>query len=339
MCIQWCCKNCGDGCTILTHRWAQERCNDYYIARSRNGNTTDCPKGPWELRRAFHRHPYRGAQRCDECKRGGRKNAKRVQSARQKANVALGERPEYRGALHLGELEIPEHFHKNAQHLLEPGKVDAMKSNWESFNSANGHLPSHELEREWAKRFTALKDVGVNAGVWVQPLKPNASSFRQGMTSEEGHDRGNAAFAGGVPRSLHQHSQHLYKPTTYEPDETSRSARQHVQSDSFIQRPESTTLRQEFSQSASQQAQYNTSSDTHERSMATVEQAASQNMHQDQCRCNLSSGVKEKNYTTVEAEKEAVLRDSHPEANYHNSTSTTRSSSSSQSTRSRPWDL
>lgn len=176
MCIRWCCKNCTDEYNKLGHRWARERCNDYFIARSRNGNVTDCPNGPWELQRAFHRHPYRGAQRCDDCKKACRKDSKLLQSARQKANVALGERPEYTGALWLGELEVPDNFH-DAAHLLEPGKVDALKSNWESFSLANEHLPSHELERKWAGRFTAV-NVGVNGGVLAHPFKL-ASTFGQ----------------------------------------------------------------------------------------------------------------------------------------------------------------
>lgn len=49
--------------------------------------------------------------------------------------MAPGERQEYTEGLWLGELEIPDNFH-NAAHLLEPGKVDALQSNWESFSLA-----------------------------------------------------------------------------------------------------------------------------------------------------------------------------------------------------------
>lgn len=110
MCIQYCCKHCPDNCTKLNHQWARQRCNEFYIARSQNENIIDCPKGPWELRRAEHRHPYRGAQRCDACKKAGKNKSKLAQSARKKANAAIGELPEYTGALFLGELEIPKDF-------------------------------------------------------------------------------------------------------------------------------------------------------------------------------------------------------------------------------------
>lgn len=58
MCIQWCCKHCPNN-SKLTHIWARDRCNDFFISRSHNENITECPRGPFELRRAYHRHPYR----------------------------------------------------------------------------------------------------------------------------------------------------------------------------------------------------------------------------------------------------------------------------------------
>ena len=122
MCIQWCCKNCQDKLTVLTHHWARERCNDYYIARSEDRTTTDCPRGPWVLRRAYHRNPYKGVQRCDDCIRAGRKDSKRVQLARQKTNMAHGDRREYAGALYVGELVIPEGFHDTPQPLVRSGE-------------------------------------------------------------------------------------------------------------------------------------------------------------------------------------------------------------------------
>ena len=159
MCIQWCCKNCQDKLTVLTHHWARERCNDYYIARSEDRTITDCPRGPWVLRRAYHRNPYKGVQRCDDCIRAGRKDSKRVQLARQKTNVAHGDRREYSGALYVGELVIPEGFHNPPQALV-PGQLDMINSSAEDFAPPNEHLPSHELERERAAKL-APSDVGV----------------------------------------------------------------------------------------------------------------------------------------------------------------------------------
>ena len=132
MCIQWCCKNCLDKLTGLTHQWAYERCNDFFIARSREDYLTECPNGPWQMRRAFHRHPYRGPQMCDSCRNVSRKEKKLLQSAREKANVALGHPPEYTGAIDLGELESPEIFQEDTQLPLEPGEVDSMKDKGES---------------------------------------------------------------------------------------------------------------------------------------------------------------------------------------------------------------
>lgn len=252
--------------------WARERCNDFFIERSKNRNLTDCPNGPLELRRAFHRHPYRGAQKCDACKKASRKDSKLVQSARQKANVALGERPEYVGALFLGELEIPDEFHE--AHLLRRGEVDAMRSSWESFSLANGHLPSHELEREWATRFSAF-NVGLNAGVRTQSSKL-APTFGERMSGED-DNRGVTAAA----------------------DEPSRS------------------LRQETS--------------------TTVDETASQDTH-DQDFYKISSWTNNSTYTT--ADESGAPQEPHREVhdNSNDSNSAT-GSSSSQSTRARPWDL
>lgn len=253
--------------------WARERCNDFFIERSKNGNLTDCPNGPLELRRAFHRHPYRGAQKCDACKKASRKDSKVVQLARQKANVALGERPEYVGALFLGELEIPDEFHE--AHLLRRGEVDAMRSSWESFSLANGHLPSHELEREWATRFSAF-NVGLNAGVRTESSSKLAPTFGQRMSGED-DNRGMTAAA----------------------DETSRSLRQQTGT--------------------------------------IVDEAASQDTH-DQDFYKISSWTNSSTYTT--AEESGAPQEPHREAhdNSNDSNSAT-GSSSSQSTRARPWDL
>lgn len=275
MCIQWCCKNCANSYTNLTHRWARERCNDFYIARSQNEDLTECPNGPWESRRAAHRHPYRGAQVCEDCKKAGRKDYKLVHSARQKANVALGQRPEYTGAIYLGELEIPDNFH--TPHLLEAGEVDAMRLNWERFKSANRHLHIHELERQWASRFAAL-NVTLDPGTSAQPSK-SASTFGQRMR-EEDHNRVDKAYAEELSRSLRQQSLSNTNPMAYKPDGPSRRAHQPVQN--------------------------NIGSDTNKRNITPVEE---------------------------EEEEEEASQDPH----FHSLSSM--GSSSSQSTRARPWDL
>ena len=199
MCIQWCCKNCRDKLTILSHHWARERCNEYFIARSEDQRITDCPRGPWILRRAYHRNPYKGVQRCDECIKAGRKDSKRVQSARQKTNVALGERREYTGALYVGELLIPDGFHNTPQ-PLEPGQLDVIKSNWEDLALANEHLPSHELERERATGFAAF-----NVGVCTQSMG-HASTVRQQINGEGPDPR--MALAAGTPQAPLQEIPH-----------------------------------------------------------------------------------------------------------------------------------
>ena len=303
MCIQYCCKNCGSDCTKLTHRWARERCNDYFSARSENQNITDCPNGPWELQRASHRHPYRGAQVCESCKKAGRKDYKVIQSTRQKANVALGERAEYAGAINLGELEIPDTFYN--PHFVEGGKADAMRLIRESFKSANGHLLVHELERAWASRLTVF-DIGINAGAWTLPSKL-ASTFGQ-RTSEEALNRGNTAIADKVSRSPHRQIHPSSKAATYRPNQTSRSACQNIQ--------------------------YNTSSDTNKRNITNVEREASRSAQQH-VQCQNNSDTNKQNITPVKGKERS--RDPDREAHY-NSASTTRSSSS-QSACARPWDL
>lgn len=217
-----------------------------------------------------------------------------------------------------------------------------MKSNWESFSLANGHLPSHELEREWTKRFTALKKVGVDGGGWGQLSKNKASTFGERVVNGEGLTQGNKSLTEDVPRSLPQEIQQHSEPITYKRNEPSRSAHEHLPNHphQIIERPESTTVLQPASRSASQQAQYNTCSDTEGKNRTSIEQAASQNTYCDQIHGNISSGTKKSGYTTFREEKQAPSRDPHCKAN-SNTNPTTRSSSSllSQSTRLRPWGL
>lgn len=387
MCIQWCCKNCPDQYTKLTHRWARERCNEFFIARSRNERLTACPNGPWEFRRAYHRHPYRGAQVCETCKKTGRKEYKVTQSARQQANVALGERAGYTGTIYLGELEIPETFH-DSPHVIEARKLDAMRSNWESFSSENGHLPVHELEREWASRFAAF-DGSLNTKAWAQEPSKLASTFGRPM-SEGVCIQPSAVNKEEVSRSPDRRNYCIDDPSTntrnctiaekkpcagsqrrLHPDIDSVTTTRNRttadaepsgswQGDSTAKRATITTAKQEAYRSAHQPFQYNISSDTEksnttpasssrytypqprsntksnidDRNIAHVEEEVSRQAY-PQFRSNTKSNTDKRNITTVE--KKEPSRDPHREALYK-SNSTARSSSS-QSTRARPWDL
>lgn len=259
MCIQWCCKLCTDKLTLLTHDLALERCYEYCMARSQDLSLKDCPKGPPELRRAFHRHPARGAQRCNDCIMVVRKKNKLLQIAQQRANIALGKEPEYVGALDLGVLEIPEDFNQYAaQQNLGPGRVDVINPNWESFSLANEHLSSHQLEREWAKRSAASDNLGPdNDGAWgVRLLQPVASTFRQHAPQrmdEEDRTRVRTTLAGEVSEGLRQHI-HQHSQWDNEHDEACRSAHQQIQSevDSTIKREDGTAVGQEASRSLHQ---------------------------------------------------------------------------------------
>ena len=199
MCIHWCCKHCS---TALTHRWAYERCNEYFVARSEDKNFVVCPNGPWLLRRAYHRHPYRGSQRCDQCKIASRKDKKFKQSAREEANKALGHRANYNGAIDLGELKMRDKIPQTSQLPLEPERLDAMKAKWESFNVTHRHLPAHELERLWTKRFAASKDADLKAETLPATSK-NASVFGQRTSTKRGEQL-SAMVAGATTRNPHQ---------------------------------------------------------------------------------------------------------------------------------------
>ena len=359
MCIQWCCKNCPSNDTKLTHRWARERCNEFFIARSRNERLTTCPNGPWEFRRAYHRHPYRGAQVCERCKKTGRKDYKAIQSARQQANVALGERAGYTGTIYLGELDIPETFH-DSPHAIEARKVDAMRSNWENFSLENGHLPAHELEREWASRFAAF-DVGLDTSAWAQQASKLASTSERPM-NEGIRIRPNAVHHEEVPRSPDQQNHCVDNPsattqncTMAEENPCAGSQRRlHPgidsvtttrnrttadgeppggwQGDSTTKRTTITTAKQETYRSAQQSFQYNISSDTKKRNTTPV---SSPRCTYPRPRSNTKSNTDKRNITAVEEREPS--RDPHREALYE-SNSTARSSSS-KSERARPWDL
>ena len=340
MCIQWCCKDCIDKITTLTHRWARERCNEYFITRSQNPNTTACPNGPWQLRRAYHRHPYRGPQMCDDCKKAGRKEKKLIQSARQRANVALGQPPEYNEVMSLAELKNPGIYHRNMQLFLGPGKLDEMKAKWETFSAANGHLPSHELEREWAKRFAASNDVELKAGVCPEPLK-FLSTVGQKL-NEEVSGRASAAVAREVFRNPHQQIHRHFTSSTYERMETpSQSPHLFIRynHDLAIKRPNTT---QEASSIANQRVHYeydiSSATDTEKHNVVSVGEASYPTTCQPQLPYKLCSSRGDKGIrSNTFGEREAPRDPSCGEVRC-NSISATRSSSS-QPTRTRPWDL
>lgn len=334
MCIQWCCKDCNDKLTKLTHRWARQRCNEYFIARSQNENTTACPKGPWELRRAFHRHPYRGPQRCNECLRTDWKEKKLVQSARQKANVALGQRPEYTGSISLGESEVPKSSPRNTQQLLEPGKVDAMKANWKSFSAANGHLASDELEREWATSFAGFNGFDLEPGAWSQPLG-SSSTVGQRMSEGVGNQI-DATLRGEASQYPHQQAYRHIISSTHEQN-TIRPHDAHP----FIQyNPNATIRRRNRTKGSSpvvdKHVQCN-GPDT-ERNMTTAKEAAMYSYHHHhQLPYNTRLGaVDNSNHSTVVENHPSRYPDL---GHVHSSSISTMGSSLSQPTRTRPWDL
>ena len=341
MCIRWCCKHCIDKLTKLTHRWAYERCNEYFIARSKDENISSCPRGPWELRRAYHRHPYRGPQRCDQCKNASRKEKKRMQSARQKANVAMGHRPDYNGAIYLGELEIQESTNRGSQPLLEPSKLDAMRMKWENFNVSHRHLPSHELEREWTKKFTAFKYVDPEAGTIPRPSKI-ASTVEQ-RVSHKDVCQATTALAGEKSRNPpHQQTYRHSTSKRHEPNGISPPT-----ANVFIQcNPNSTTKRRASTLEAFSMTKQ------HERYKQNIDPAVDTKEpvfiptkeiplriteHQQHFPYKFRLGVTHKgNYPTLvetnpsqDAERGGV----------HSTCTITAHSSSSQRTRTRPWDL
>ena len=333
MCIQWCCKHCSHKFTKLTHRSAHERCNDYFIARSQNEHATACPNGPWELRRAYHRHPYRGVQRCEDCIKAGRKGSKIAQLARQQANVALGHRPEYTGTIPLGELEIPDTFH-NAQRRVEPGNREAVESSLEGFGSTNERLPSHEVERRWATKVTAF-DGGLDPEMGPRPPKLSTNPGQQ--MGEADHNPGTTALAVEDPQSGPPQAQYDALSPMHKPIETSQSPRRQAQhdEDSTTKSANSMTVREETSRKARQHLHSHTSSVADSRDTTAVKEAGFQNPHHETYR-NTSSETNKRNHPTLEQTKPYHQK---PHRQPPNTSPPAPCSSSSQPTRTRPWDL
>ena len=330
MCIRWCCKHCVDKLTKLTHHWAYERCNEYFIARSEDRTITICPKGPWELRRAYHRHPYRGPQRCDHCKHASRKDKKFQQSARARQNMARGHRSDYNGAIYLGELEIPETMHMRTQPPLEPGKMDAMKAKWENFNLAHRHLASYDLEREWTKRFTASKDVVLKATLSPQTSKL-ASLAGQRISQRDG-EHVSTVLARNVSQNPLQ--QHIHRHSISNTNERNGNLAQdaypfvHCNPQSIITRQNST---QETSPITGKQIQpkqdIDLAADTNKRLSIQVNRAAHRTPdHQQQPLHKICSGMTKNSPLTRDSDRMNVQ-------------AKLKHSSSSQVKRTRPWDL
>ena len=337
MCLHWCCKHCF---TKLTHRWAYERCNEYFVARSQDENLIACPNGPWLLRRAYHRHPYRGAQRCDQCKNASRKDKKLMQSARQKANVALGHRPDYNGAIYLGVLEIPETIHRNSRLPLEPGRLDAMKAKWESFNVTHRHLPSHDLEREWTKRFTASKHVDLKA-VMSPSIPKNPSIVGQRMSPKQG-SQVSTAVEGEVTRDPHQCIYRQFISSTHEANgrRLPQAAPPFNSNHNSILKRVNNTLK--ALSIAKQLILYQQNNDptllTNNRLFTSVEESPSRSRgNQQQLVYNIRPEPTNKSNSSTVLQNEPS-RDSGRSEVSSSSTSTTLSSSS-RPTRTRPWDL
>ena len=334
MCIHWCCKHCS---TLLTHRWAYERCNEYFAARSEDRNLITCPNGPWLVCRAHHRHPYRGPQRCDQCKIACRKD-KKFKMARQKANLALGHRHDYNGAINLGELEIPETMDRNSQLPLEPGRLDAMKANWETFNVTHRHLPSHELEREWTKRFAASKDVDLKAE--VSPSVSEKSIIFGQRTSPKRDEQVSRAIAAEALRNPHQCIRRRSISSIHEANGSlPQAAHPSIHCNSNIERVNNTL---KTSSSAKQLIMYmqnnNPTLHADDRLSTPVEGAFSRSsLNLQRLSYNIRSEPSNQSNSSTVLQSERSRDFDRSDAS-SNLTSTTLSSSS-RSARTRPWDL
>ena len=351
MCIQWCCKNCPGRPTKLTHRWARERCNEYFIARSKNQDTASCPIGPWELRRAYHRHPYRGPQICDNCKGVSRKDKKLMQSARQRANVALGQRPEYNGAMELGELEIPETFHGNARGLFGKGRVEDRIPNWESCSETNVRLPPLELNREWAHGFAAFNDVGSDGRGYARQPSKLASNFRKRMSGEDG-DQVHTTLLGDASQDQHQLPYHLYPSSAYGRNEDISSyaiSSVRRRPNPTVNRPDIKTADRTDSRCVIHLVNYehNIISDTktgmevNKQNTSTAKEAsppATRYNHHYQYSNNIYSPLNYKSHHSATVKNRETLQDPDRGQIYRSST-TNPWSPPSQPIRRRPWDL
>ena len=347
MCIQWCCKNCPGKPAKLTHRWARERCNEYFIARSQNLETAGCPVGPWELRRAYHRHPYRGPQICDDCRDIGRKDKKQVQLARHKANTALGLRPAYNGAMEVGELEIPDTFHGDPYGVFEKGKVGDDLSGWEIFKGAKVHPPAHGFELDWADRSAAFNEGGPHGkGRTRQPSKLTSSFRKRG--SGEKDDPVNTTLVGDGSRNQHQQSHHHTASSAHGQNEDNTPCATRREPRSTVNRPDMTTAEQTVPRCAIKFANYkhnisdtNTHTCMEKQNPPTVEEASHSATHHHehhQYSDKIYSPLSNRNDHSAPVDNRATPQGSNGSHHYSTSTATALSPPS-HSIRRRPWDL
>ena len=299
MCIQYCCKRCPDNCTKLNHQWARQRCNEFYIARSLDENITDCPKGPWELRRAFHRHPYRGSQRCDACKKAGKNKSKLAQSARKKANAAIGELPEYTGALFLGELDLS---------ALDVGDRNA--EGWTASPYGSKVASTFGRERMGGENYNIVTTAAV------------------GEDSRSPHQQIHQHYSTSTPCKQNERSRSAHQDVHYNENNNSHTDKQGITPDEQTASPNKRHHHQIYHSNSSDQ-----------RNMTkTVETATSlKENHHHRIRHDNSSETSKSTRTTLEG-KEAASQATH-HVTHHNSSLPTCSAPSSQPTRKRPWDL
>ena len=301
MCIQYCCKHCPDNCTKLNHQWARQRCNEFYIARSLDENITDCPKGPWELRRAFHRHPYRGSQRCDACKKAGKNKSKLAQSARKKANAAIGELPEYTGALFLGELDLS---------ALDVGDRNA------------GGWAAPPYESKMASTFSQQRmgeedpNLVTTAAVGEIFRSPHQRTHQHSSTSTLCKPDEPSRSAHQDVQSNNNNNSNTDKQTIKPVEQTASPNKRHHH-----------------------QICHSKGSDQRNITRIAVETATSQKEnHHHRIRHDIHPETNKSTRTTVEGGNKAASRAT-PHVAHHNSSLPTCSAPSSQPTRKRPWDL
>ena len=274
-----------------------------------------------------------------------------MQSARQRANVALGQRPEYNGAMELGELEIPETFHGDVHGLCGMGRVENKMSNWESFSEANVRLPALRLEREWGHGFAAFNDAGPDGwGCARQPSKL-PSNFRKRM-SGEGDDQVNTTLLGDTSQNQHQLPHHHSASNAYGRNEDISSytiSPNRRRPNSTVNWPEIETADQTDSRCLIHLVNYehniisdtNTGTNRDKRNTSTAEEAsppATRHNHHYQYYHNVYSPLSNKSRHSANFENRNTLQDPDRGQIYRSST-TTPWSPPSQPIRRRPWDL
>ena len=226
--------------------------------------------------------------------------------------MAHGERREYSGALYVGELVIPDGFQDTSQPLVR-GQLDVAKSTWEDFALANKHLPSHELEREWANRFA-----GSSVGVGI-PSMGNTSTVRQQINGEDPGSRMALAetnYRSPYPPVQHPTIQNIYRGKSTLGENNTRNMDPYTESN--LNRPHSIPLAAGTPQGSFQETSRNNTFTPNKRNGTTVQGQASEETHR---------GAQHQLHLPLRAS-----------AKTHKPNLPVRGSSS-QSTRSRPWEM